>query len=663
MAPGSYIILSMPKDNYLQFIMAFVSTIRKASMFPQKHPVVSSSIKNIYVQLQNILNAQETLNLSISRDNKIFIEGKVLEEKNLVIKKIVPYFKKWSIEDISFNRGITEKEVQDFIKIMLLDDAHVKEAGNIKKMFDEYGIKHIQANLFSYVKVKKDDRIVMAKDKDLCELKALRAKLKNLSKGKIKNQEEVKNIGSQIFETAITEFSSKKKISTSTKKMLNKFFIHCDDREASMLNLKDELLKQGISREDVEKLINGQKVIVSRELTKGKNISGITQEAVLKENEGLKARVREIQQELEKKKAFVDTVEKQAKNICEEKEKIDDIIHNMSDGIVVIDAEEKIIMVNPSGEKMLNITKQDIGKHIKEVIKGEHFMALVKKPSSEKTKSSKKGVELFSPNESTMRILRTSSAVIEDYKGKTAGFVAILNDVTKQKEMDKAKEEFFANVTHELRTPLVATEKAISLILTKTPGALTEDQENFLTIADRNLKRLTVLINDLLDLSKFEAGKMRLTLKPSSIGAAVMESVNVLKVWAQTKSINLEQKIQKDLPKINIDVGRIIQILNNLISNAIKFTPENGTVTVKAVMNENKEIEVSVKDTGPGMSQEELSRVFDKFYQVRGILTSDVRGTGIGLAVAKEIVELHGGKIRVESELEKGTKFIFTLPQ
>ena len=229
--------------------------------------------------------------------------------------------------------------------------------------------------------------------------------------------------------------------------------------------------------------------------------------------------------------------------------------------------------------------------------------------------------------------------------------------------MDKAKEEFFANVTHELRTPLVATEKAISLILTKAPGALTDDQENFLTIADRNLKRLTVLINDLLDLSKFEAGKMKLTLKLSSIGTAITESVNVLKVWAQTKSINLEQNIQQDLPKINIDVGRIIQILNNLVSNAIKFTPENGTVTVEARMNENKEIEVSVKDTGPGMSGEELSRVFDKFYQVRGVLTGDVRGTGIGLAVAKEIVELHGGKIRVESELEKGTKFIFTLPQ
>ena len=553
--------------------------------------------------------------------------------------------------------------MQDLVKIMLLDDAHVKEAGNIKKIFDEYKIKYIQANLFSYVKVKKDDKLVMAKYKDLRELKALRAKVKKLSAGKIKNKEEVKNIGSEVFETAITEFSSKKKISAPTKKMLSRFFIHCDDREASMLDLKDGLLKQGVSQADIEKLISGQKVIISRELAKGKTIAGVAQEAVIKENEDLKARILKIQEELEKKKAFVDTVEKQAKNICEEKEKIDDIIHNMSDGIVVIDSEEKIIMVNPSGEKMLNITKQDIGKHIKDVIKGEHFMALVKKPSSEKTKPSKKGVELYSPNESTMRILRTSSAVIEDYKGKTAGFVAILNDVTKQKEMDKAKEEFFANVTHELRTPLVATEKAISLILTKAPGALTDDQENFLTIADRNLKRLTVLINDLLDLSKFEAGKMKLTLKLSSIGTAITESVNVLKVWAQTKSINLEQNIQQDLPKINIDVGRIIQILNNLVSNAIKFTPENGTVTVEARMNENKEIEVSVKDTGPGMSGEELSRVFDKFYQVRGVLTGDVRGTGIGLAVAKEIVELHGGKIRVESELEKGTKFIFTLPQ
>jgi signal transduction histidine kinase len=209
----------------------------------------------------------------------------------------------------------------------------------------------------------------------------------------------------------------------------------------------------------------------------------------------------------------------------------------------------------------------------------------------------------------------------------------------------------------------VAIGKSISLILDKTTGQLSEAQGQLLSIADRNLKRLTFLINDLLDLSKLEAGKMSIRREYSSIEKIIFESIDGLKTWTQTKSIKIEKDIEEGLPEVYIDPHRIIQVFNNLIGNSIKFTPTNGTIVMKAKLRkENQEIEISVQDTGIGISKENLSKVFDKFYQTGERVATDISGTGIGLSIAKEIVELHGGHIWAESEKGKGTEFIFTIP-
>ena len=150
--------------------------------------------------------------------------------------------------------------------------------------------------------------------------------------------------------------------------------------------------------------------------------------------------------------------------------------------------------------------------------------------------------------------------------------------------------------------------------------------------------------------------------EPVVIEKVIEEPILVFRNWAETKSIKIDKKIQEGLPQANIDANKIIQVINNLLGNAIKFTPDNGTITVEAVLRGDKEIEISVTDTGIGISEEELPKVFHKFYQVSGNLQTEIRGTGIGLAIAKEIVELHGGRIWVESQVGKGTRFIFTLP-
>jgi two-component system, OmpR family, sensor histidine kinase VicK len=380
----------------------------------------------------------------------------------------------------------------------------------------------------------------------------------------------------------------------------------------------------------------------------------------------IEKRISQTSQELTKKYETIikdksqneDVAWRKYKKVLSEKKETDAVIRSIAEGLVVVDAQGKVIMMNPAAEKLLNVSKKEkIGKPIEENLREEELLSMVR---SSPGNIEDKEIELVSQQDETKKVLRASSAVIENENGQAIGMVSVLSDITKQKELDEMKTNLVSNVSHELRTPLVAIDKSISLILSKATGPISPDQEKFLSIAERNLKRLSLLIDDLLDLSKLEAGKMTLRRQQSSIEKVVNESVDGLATWAKTKSISIERKIQNALPDIFIDPNRIIQVLNNLIGNAIKFTPAGGTITLAAVMNNDaRQIEVSVTDTGMGIEKQAIPKVFDKFFQIGERAPTDISGTGIGLSIAKEFVELHGGRIWVESEKDKGTKFSY----
>jgi len=348
------------------------------------------------------------------------------------------------------------------------------------------------------------------------------------------------------------------------------------------------------------------------------------------------------------------------KKVVLEKKQTESIIHSIAEGLVVVDSNGKVIMMNPSAEKLLGISKEKkIGKPLLENLKDEQLISLVKSTPE----SREKEIELLSSKEETKKIIKASTAVIENEDGKTVGIVSVLSDITKQKELDELKSKFISNITHELRTPLVAMDKAILLLLSSKKDEFNDETKEFLFIIQRNLKRLTNLINDILDFSKFEAKSIKLKKEPVLIEEIIDEVIKTFKSWADTKSINIVKVCQDDLPKVNLDPLRITQVFNNLINNALKFTPQGGTITIEAKSNpEKKLLEVSVKDTGCGIPKEELSKIFDKFYQVSST-SSEISGSGLGLSIVKEIINLSGGNIWAESEgLGKGTKFIFTLP-
>ncbi|MEK7849764.1 MAG: ATP-binding protein [Candidatus Omnitrophota bacterium] len=346
------------------------------------------------------------------------------------------------------------------------------------------------------------------------------------------------------------------------------------------------------------------------------------------------------------------------KNVVAEKNQTEAIVQSLAEGLVVVNSKGEVVMMNPAAEKILGISKeQKVGKLLTQNLKGEEVVSLVSDVSGEKT------VELSATQMETKKIIRSSSAVVENENGQTVGMVSVLTDITKQKELDRLKSQFVSTVSHELRTPIVATQKALAVMMDKAAGPLTEDQARFLDIANRNLGRLSSLINDILDFSKLEAGKMKIELVETSIGKVVEEACEGLVSWANSKDIRLIKNIQdNNIPQLKADPNRIIQILNNLIGNALKFTPKGGSVTVEVVSSDGG-VRVSVQDTGMGIPKEDLNRVFEKFLQLGERRQTDVSGTGLGLSIAKDIVELHGGKIWAESEQGQGAKFIFTLPK
>jgi signal transduction histidine kinase len=229
-------------------------------------------------------------------------------------------------------------------------------------------------------------------------------------------------------------------------------------------------------------------------------------------------------------------------------------------------------------------------------------------------------------------------------------------------ELDRLKSDFVSNVSHELRTPLTAIKGAVDLVLREMAGPLTEKQTHYLSRVRSNTQHLAGLINDLLDLSKIESGKIEVKSSRVSLGGLVHEVVETLRPVAAEKDVTLEAVIAEPSILVWADRDKINQVLMNLIGNAIKFTPAQGRVTVSAARDGKENVQVSVSDTGAGIAAEEAEKIFDKFYQIKENGGPKPKGTGLGLAICKALVDLHGGRIWVKSEINRGSTFSFALP-
>jgi len=230
----------------------------------------------------------------------------------------------------------------------------------------------------------------------------------------------------------------------------------------------------------------------------------------------------------------------------------------------------------------------------------------------------------------------------------------------KIKEAVEAKSEFLSIVSHELRTPLTAMKESVAIVLDGMAGEINDEQKSCLDIAKRNIDRLSRLINNVLDVQRLEAGKMKFDMKISDINEVAEQVYKTMSSPAKEKGIDLILELDGKLPKVKFDVDRITQVLTNLVNNAFKFT-EKGSVIIKTGREENA-VQVSVSDSGCGIKQQDMPKLFKKFEQLADSGERKTGGTGLGLAICKEIIEEHKGDIWAKSEMDKGSTFRFVLP-
>ncbi len=232
---------------------------------------------------------------------------------------------------------------------------------------------------------------------------------------------------------------------------------------------------------------------------------------------------------------------------------------------------------------------------------------------------------------------------------------------SKLQVVDRMKSDFFSMMSHELRTPLTSIKEGTSLLLEGIGGTITDKQEKLLTIVSTESRRLIDLVNSFLDLSKMEAGMMTYTFDRADLSSLIDKAMLEIAPLVESKKISLKATMNGKLPAIKVDRERILQVLRNLIGNAVKFTPGGGHVNISA-RPVHKGLEVAVADSGPGIPPEYLSSIFSKFQQAVPTGLYRTKGTGLGLAIAKQIILSHGGKIWAESEPGRGSTFIFVLP-
>ena len=333
------------------------------------------------------------------------------------------------------------------------------------------------------------------------------------------------------------------------------------------------------------------------------------------------------------------------------------IIDRLGEGVIMFDLNNRILFANSSAKSLLGLEADET---IPEEKKNFLFSPLFRELQEEKD-NSVFTKELYLPY--CKRTLELKASFWNDpVQENRLGTLLVLRDISKVKEIEGMKSEFVANVSHELRTPITIIKEFAGILIDGLAGSLTPDQKEYLCIIQKNIERLNSITRTLLDVSKLEAGKMVLYPEFASIPRLINQIVYLLDSQVKFKGLSLRTSFSPYLARVFVDVDKITQVLVNLVTNALKHTPPGGEITISVRKAGKQEVEITVKDTGIGIAPENYKILFDRFRQVGRVAGPGPQGTGLGLFICKEIVELHDGRIRVESRLGKGARFIFTLP-
>ena len=347
-----------------------------------------------------------------------------------------------------------------------------------------------------------------------------------------------------------------------------------------------------------------------------------------------------------------------------EKKRIDALINNMPDPVFGLDDTMKILFVNDEALKISGLKSSDIiGKSAKDVALTNDLMRLLIQGlmlQNSNESQNKEPVKIYFDSKESyfekefIKIFITPTG--EAFK-QHIGDVIILKNITPFKELDFAKTNFIATVSHELKTPVSSIKMSLHLLENKKVGKITEEQKQLIQSIDEDSNRILKIISELLKLTQVETGNIQLTILQSDPLEILNYSLDTIRVQAEQREIKFNIKTDENLPKVKADTEKTAWVLINILSNAIRYSPEKSNILIE-LKNENDGVLFSVKDNGKGIESRYLNKLFDKYFRVPG---SDNTGTGLGLAIGKEFIEAQGGTIGVESEVGFGSRFFFNL--
>jgi two-component system phosphate regulon sensor histidine kinase PhoR len=339
----------------------------------------------------------------------------------------------------------------------------------------------------------------------------------------------------------------------------------------------------------------------------------------------------------------------QLANLEDQRARLADVLDQMTDGILIVDPEGRVALINPAARRMFNI-KDPVGRSVTEVLR-HHQLVETWQRCHENGEAHSEAVEM----PARRQFLQISAIPDRLILG---GSLIFLQDLTRVRRLETVRRDFISNLSHELRTPL-ASIKALTETLNE--GALEDPPaaRRFLSRMETEVDALTQMTNELLELTKIESGQVPLDLKPLAPHLLLVSASERMRLQAERAGLGLTLEIPEDLPRIMADFARLEQVLVNLVHNAVKFTPPGGQISLSATV-EDRFVRFSVRDTGAGIPAEILPRIFERFYKADRARSSG--GTGLGLSISRHMVEVHGGKIWAESEENKGSTFSFTIP-
>ena len=346
-----------------------------------------------------------------------------------------------------------------------------------------------------------------------------------------------------------------------------------------------------------------------------------------------------------------------------EKQHVEAIIFSISDAVIVTNRFDELLLANEPAEKLLGFTSAGaIRRNIEQVLADGVLVRLIRETRAHGHKLTRKVVEHAIDAKGQPRMFNVTLSCIATNNEEVAGVVAVLHDVTREKEIAQMKTDFVSNVSHELRTPL-ASIKAYVEMLVDGEAEDPATQREFYDIIAGETDRLSRLIDNILNISRIESGVVKVVREPLSLTTVVKQAIEVAAPQARAKNIKLVEQVAPAFCQVEADRDMIYQAVLNLLSNAIKYTPHGGTVTASVAADERRGVvRCEIKDSGVGIPPEDLPHIFDKFYRVRSS-SKMAKGTGLGLNLVKHIVEtVHTGQLSVVSQPGTGSAFSFELP-